>query len=57
MTLSRRAFAQLLGTGAAVAALPFPLRAAPAANAPMRGPVRLSANENPYGPSAKALDA
>jgi histidinol-phosphate aminotransferase len=53
--LSRRAFAQLLGAGAAAAAMPFPILAAapPAAG----GNVRLSANENPYGPSPKALAA
>lgn len=52
MPLSRRAFAQLLGTGAAAAALPrFALAARPA------GIVRLSANENPYGPSPAAIAA
>src|SRR4051794_25557779 len=51
--LSRRAFAQLVGTAAAATALrPVPLTAAPAAKS-----VRLSANENPYGPSASALQA
>lgn len=52
--LSRRAFAQLVGTAAAASALPLPLLARPAA---VRGSVRLSANENPYGPSAAALQA
>jgi histidinol-phosphate aminotransferase len=52
--LSRRAFAQLLGAGAAAAALPFPLLAAAPAEG---GEVRLSANENPYGPTPKALAA
>jgi len=51
--VSRRAFAQLLGAGAAVAALPFPIAAAPRSN----GAVRLSANENPYGPSPAAMRA
>src|SRR6266545_5011279 len=55
MTLSRRAFAQILGAGAAAAALPVPrLFAVP----PMKpGLVRLNANENPYGPSAAAIAA
>jgi histidinol-phosphate aminotransferase len=57
MNLSRRAFAQLLGAGAAAAALPFPLRGEVTTAAPKRGPVRLSANENPFGPSSKALEA
>jgi histidinol-phosphate aminotransferase len=52
MPLSRRAFAQLLGTGAAAAAMPrLALAARPA------GVVRLSANENPYGPSPAAIAA
>jgi histidinol-phosphate aminotransferase len=54
MPLSRRAFAQLLGTGAAAAALNGP-RFALAARPP--GLVRLSANENPYGPSPAAIAA
>jgi histidinol-phosphate aminotransferase len=64
-TLSRRSFAQLIGAGAAAAALPFPqlfaekkaLSKAAETAAGSGGMVRLSANENPYGPSAKALDA
>jgi len=49
--LSRRTFGRLVGTGVLAAALPpIRLHAAPAS-------VRLSANENPYGPSASALDA
>jgi histidinol-phosphate aminotransferase len=52
MPLSRRAFAQLLGTGAVVAAMP---RLAVAARP--NGVVRLSANENPYGPSPAAIAA
>ena len=54
MPLSRREFAQLLSAGAAVATLPRITIAQPAA-APRL--VRLSANENPYGPSPVALDA
>ena len=55
MTLSRRAFAQILGAGAAAAALPVPrLFAVP----PMKPTlVRLNANENPYGPSPAAISA
>src|SRR2546423_723415 len=55
MTLSRRAFAQILGAGAAAAALPVPrLFAVP----PMKPTlVRLNANENPYGPSPAAIGA
>ena len=50
--VSRRTFARLVGAGAAVAALPFPI-----AVAKPSGEVRLSANENPYGPSASAMQA
>src|SRR5947207_3251366 len=53
MPLSRRAFAQLLGAGAAAAAVPRLSLAAPR-SAPGNGIVRLSANENPYGPSPVA---
>lgn len=52
MTLSRRAFASLLGTGAVVITAGG-LKAA----APSNGIVRLSANENPYGPSPAAIAA
>jgi histidinol-phosphate aminotransferase len=58
-TLTRRSFGQLLGAGAAAMAFPFPGFAAkeePAARV-AGGIVRLSSNENPYGPSPKALDA
>jgi len=56
-SLSRRNFAQLVGGAAAAAALPsFAARPALAA-VPTPGPVRLSANENPYGPSALAKEA
>ncbi|HKO54907.1 MAG TPA: aminotransferase class I/II-fold pyridoxal phosphate-dependent enzyme [Thermoanaerobaculia bacterium] len=53
--LSRRSFAHLLGAGtvAAAAAPSLSLLAAPAAPSV----VRLSANENPYGPSPAALRA
>ena len=58
-TISRRKFAQLLGAGAAFAAArpTFALSPAPLAAAMVTGPVRLSSNENPYGPSPKALKA
>ena len=49
--ISRRAFAELIGT----AAMATTLRAAPAAVALKK--IRLSANENPYGPSPVALQA
>lgn len=65
ISISRRNFARLLGAGAAVAvarpALSFatPPEASPAAAPPATGGavVRLSSNENPYGPSPKALKA
>jgi histidinol-phosphate aminotransferase len=59
MTLSRRAFAQLLGTGAAAAAFtPRLAYSAPrAGTARPNGFVRLNANENPYGPSPAAIAA
>lgn len=53
--LSRRSFAQILGAGAAAAVLPFPALAAKEVAA--KKPIRLSSNENPFGPSMKALDA
>jgi histidinol-phosphate aminotransferase len=59
MNLSRRAFARVAGAGAAAALLP-PLAAMKplfAATTPTSEVVRLSANENPYGPSAAALQA
>src|SRR3989475_8165492 len=59
ISISRRKFAQLLGAGAAVAiarpALSF--ASEPVATSTANGVVRLSANENPYGPSPKALKA
>ena len=57
MPLSRRAFAQLLGTGAAAAALRPRLVYAAPQNGRANGIVRLSANENPYGPSPAAVAA
>ena len=58
LSISRRKFAQILGAGAAAAvvrpALPF---AAESARSTSTGVVRLSANENPYGPSTKAHEA
>jgi histidinol-phosphate aminotransferase len=60
-SISRRHFAQLLGIGAAAAmarprfAIAKQSSTVPAPAKP--GVVRLSANENPYGPSAKAHEA
>lgn len=48
---SRRDFARLLGAGAAIAAVPRLALGRPVEN------VRLSANENPYGPSPAAMKA
>ncbi len=59
LTISRRNFARLLGAGA-VAAMTRPaisFAAPPDTEAAATGIVRLSSNENPYGPSAKALKA
>jgi histidinol-phosphate aminotransferase len=50
-TLTRRQLARLLGTATAAAAIPRLAVAAPAKE------VRLSANENPYGPSPAAMRA
>jgi histidinol-phosphate aminotransferase len=60
MNLSRRAFARAAGAGAAAAVFsPLvsvkPLFAVPPPT--VKGGIRLSANENPYGPSPAALDA
>jgi histidinol-phosphate aminotransferase len=61
--VSRRRFAQLLGAGAVLSmtrpALSFakPVVAAPGHAPATSGVVRLSSNENPYGPSPKALKA
>src|SRR5207244_6875996 len=60
-SISRRKFAHLLGIGAAAAivrprfTIATEAPAVPAKN--KLGVVRLSANENPYGPSAKAHEA
>ncbi|MEO8035246.1 MAG: aminotransferase class I/II-fold pyridoxal phosphate-dependent enzyme [Acidobacteriota bacterium] len=61
-TLSRRLFAQLLGAGAATAAVAPPLFGANtySAQRPLAsdtGVVRINSNENPYGPSPAALRA
>src|SRR5689334_6465477 len=57
-SLSRRSFSKLLGAGATYAVL-RPAVEAKAASALPSTPriVRLSSNENPYGPSAAALKA
>jgi len=63
ITISRRKFAQLLGIGAAAAVVRPPLSFAKptqSVTTPLTeagGIVRLSANENPYGPCPKALQA
>ena len=63
MSISRRKFAQLLGAGAAVAvvrpSLSFakPTQSIATSSTAGGNVVRLSANENPYGPSPKALQA
>jgi len=60
-SISRRQFARLLGVGAAAAIVrPRITIAAEESTAPARnkpGVVRLSANENPYGPAGKAHEA
>lgn len=61
ISISRRNFARLLGAGAA-AAMTRPIISIATTQeqpglAPSGGIVRLSSNENPYGPSAKALKA
>ncbi len=62
ISISRRRFAQLLGAGAACAVVRPALTLAkpvqqPATHPVRTGIVRLSSNENPYGPSPKALKA
>jgi histidinol-phosphate aminotransferase len=63
MTISRRKFAQLLGASAAaaVARPALSLAKTVAGDSPSQGAgtavVRLSSNENPYGPSPKAFKA
>jgi histidinol-phosphate aminotransferase len=62
LSISRRRFAQLLTAGAATTLVrPIGSRpligAEPRAGSPPTGVIRLSSNENPYGPSPKALQA
>jgi histidinol-phosphate aminotransferase len=59
ISISRRRFAQLLGAGAAAAVVrpAFSVATEPVPRSTVKGVVRLSANENPYGPSPKALRA
>src|SRR5436305_13852734 len=59
ISISRRDFARLLGAGAAAALVrPASSFAKQQEHIPAAGQVvRLSANENPYGPSPKALAA
>src|SRR5213080_652343 len=60
LSISRRKFAHLLGVGAAAAIVRprFTIAAEqPPKTSLSTGIVRLSANENPYGPSAKAHEA
>jgi histidinol-phosphate aminotransferase len=58
-SISRRRFAQLLGAGAACAVVKpvFSLATETIPDTSSASVVRLSSNENPYGPSAKALKA
>ena len=57
ISISRRRFAHLLGMGAIAATVKPPSFASVGTAAPISGVVRLSANENPYGPSARAREA
>ena len=59
MSISRRKFAQLLGVGAAAAVVrpACSLIAEAVPQTATAGVVRLSSNENPYGPSPKAFKA
>jgi histidinol-phosphate aminotransferase len=62
MSISRRKFAQLLGLGAVTVVVRPPIaftKPTQTLTTPLAegGIVRLSANENPYGPSPKALQA
>ena len=59
ISISRRNFAQLLGAAAAATLVrpAFSFAKQPEHVAATAGVVRLSANENPYGPSPKALQA
>jgi histidinol-phosphate aminotransferase len=54
---SRRDFGRLIGTGVAAATLPPLFAQTPPVRHARGTGVRLSANENPYGPSASALTA
>jgi len=55
--VSRRTFAQTIAAGAALASIPRIALAAATKRVSSTGLVRLSANENPYGPSLKAMNA
>src|SRR6184192_471179 len=59
ISISRRRFAQLLGAGAAAVVVrpAFSFATEPVPRSMVKDVVRLSANENPYGPSPKALKA
>src|SRR6266498_3345853 len=59
ISISRRRFAQLLGAGAAAVVVrpTFSFATEPVPRSMVKDVVRLSANENPYGPSPKALKA
>src|SRR6476661_9602209 len=62
ISISRRDFARLLGAGASAAVVRPPLSFAKptqSVTTPLGegGIVRLSANENPYGPSSRAFQA
>src|SRR5437879_12355277 len=59
ISISRRKFAQILGAGATEALVrpTFSFANQPEHVSATRNAVRLSANENPYGPSLSALQA
>src|SRR5205085_7348095 len=57
ISISRRRFAHLLGLGAVAATVRPPIFGSISATTPASKVVRLSANENPYGPSTRALEA
>jgi histidinol-phosphate aminotransferase len=59
LTLSRRSFSKMVGASAAYAALSPAIHAqtSPRSSPSTTGVVRLSSNENPYGPSPAALKA
>jgi len=57
ISISRRKFAQLLGAGAAAAVVRPALSFTAERSVAAATVVRLSSNENPYGPSSKALKA